>query len=755
MGKTYSIIILEKEMPDAELIELQLKKAGLRFSAVRISSRDVFTSSAADLAPDLVIGNLNLPRFDLMAALDESKGLLPGVPWIVVAMTATEEQAVSCMRLGAADFVLKKNISRLGPAAKAVLEKPKQAPRTAEETPAKAPAAEGGEGAPFREIVEHAPDLIAVIGPDGRRQYNNPRYGSILDDPDILLGTDSFVDIHPEDRERVKGLFKEIVQTGKGRETEYRLMDSDGSTRVIDSRSAVAHDADGRVKRVIVFSRDVTASARSRQLYDALVASTAGASGEQFFTLLVQRLAEALDVPTVVVSKGLDPSRARVSALAFWSQGILQPPVEYAVAGTPCQEVLGSGVTTLVPSGLRKRFSEIPRVGMPDAEAYLGTPLPGPDGAPLGHLFLMDDKPLEDPQRAEFLLRVFAHRAALELLRMTHRGEPRAQAPPAPAPAGDHGLWLNRLSAAVIVRDVAGNVVYWNGAAERMYERDAGAALAMPMAVACGATPAELEESARITLERGEWTGEARHASASGREIDVESRWSLVRDAEGVPSGMVIVNTDASLRRVSELQVAKRERFEGVASLAEGMTHDLLDRIAPLLLAAQSLEQKKMDEPTRKLLQVVTQKVRQLDDLSRQVAAVSLRPGETTGELPQGKAQLVMIFDPDLTIRTMLQSVIEGNGYRAIPADDADQGIAFLSQYGERIKLVLFRPDMVDGEKTPLWQALAALGLPVPLVATDDPATSTAGPGPRPLAAALPRPFSSPTLLRTLAEVLG
>jgi signal transduction histidine kinase len=218
---------------------------------------------------------------------------------------------------------------------------------------------------------------------------------------------------------------------------------------------------------------------------------------------------------------------------------------------------------------------------------------------------------------------------------------------------------------------------------------------------------------------------------------------------------MVIVNTDTSLRRISEAHLAKRERLEGVASLAEGISHDLPDRIAPLLLAAQSVGEKNLDEQAKKLVQVMSQKARQLDDLSRQVAAVSLRPDETAGALPQGKAQLVMIFDPDLTVRTMLQTVIEANGYRAIPADDADQGIAFLAQYGERIKLVLFRPDMTDGEKTPLGVALAALGSPVPLVATEDPAKSGAPQGSRPLAGVLHRPFSTPLLLRMLAEVLG
>jgi DNA-binding NtrC family response regulator len=164
VDKTYKIIILEKDPADAELIDHQLKKIGLKHSAVRVGSKEIFLSTVRDFAPDLVVANMAVPRFDILAALEQSKELTPGAPWIVVAATATEEQAIGCMRAGAADFITKKTLSRLGASAKDLLEKRSQREPKIEPERKKEPErpADPHERL-FRKIVEHAPDLIAVV----------------------------------------------------------------------------------------------------------------------------------------------------------------------------------------------------------------------------------------------------------------------------------------------------------------------------------------------------------------------------------------------------------------------------------------------------------------------------------------------------------------------------------------------------------------------------------------------------------------
>jgi PAS domain S-box-containing protein len=110
----------------------------------------------------------------------------------------------------------------------------------------------------FRLIAENVADMIAVLDLDGKRIYNSPSYRSILGDPESLKGTDSYREIHPEDREKVKQVFQETVRTGVGQRIEYRMVSKDGSLRTIESKGSVIKVGDGETSRVVVVSRDVT-----------------------------------------------------------------------------------------------------------------------------------------------------------------------------------------------------------------------------------------------------------------------------------------------------------------------------------------------------------------------------------------------------------------------------------------------------------------------------------------------------------------
>lgn len=128
----------------------------------------------------------------------------------------------------------------------------------------------------FHLIAESIDDFIAVLDLSGRRIYNSPSYRHFFGSPFDLRGTDSFAEIHPEDRERVKQVFRETVQTGVGQQIVYRLQLADGSVHDMESSGNVIRDSEGRVVRVVVVSRDITERKRMedqvRQLafYDPL-----------------------------------------------------------------------------------------------------------------------------------------------------------------------------------------------------------------------------------------------------------------------------------------------------------------------------------------------------------------------------------------------------------------------------------------------------------------------------------------------------
>lgn len=107
----------------------------------------------------------------------------------------------------------------------------------------------------FRLIAENVTDLIAVLDTNGRRVYCSPSYERLLGDPEQLLGTQSFAEIHPDDRAAVAEVFRQTVATGVGRRARFRFVLPDGSHCHIESESSVVLGQNGQVEYVVVVSR--------------------------------------------------------------------------------------------------------------------------------------------------------------------------------------------------------------------------------------------------------------------------------------------------------------------------------------------------------------------------------------------------------------------------------------------------------------------------------------------------------------------
>ena len=110
----------------------------------------------------------------------------------------------------------------------------------------------------FRAIAENAGDLIAMLDTKGRRIYNNPSYRNVFGSNPLLANFDSFTEIHPEDRARVKAIFQRTVATGVGERAEFRFLLPNGGVRHIESEGSAICDSTGKVSKVVVVSRDIT-----------------------------------------------------------------------------------------------------------------------------------------------------------------------------------------------------------------------------------------------------------------------------------------------------------------------------------------------------------------------------------------------------------------------------------------------------------------------------------------------------------------
>ncbi len=110
----------------------------------------------------------------------------------------------------------------------------------------------------FELISNNVDDLIAVTDANGRRVFNSASYTRIMGDPRKLVGTDSFEQIHPEDRERIRQMTRETVESSGARRMEYRFVQPNGLVRHIEAVSNYVPGGSGQAGRVISVARDIT-----------------------------------------------------------------------------------------------------------------------------------------------------------------------------------------------------------------------------------------------------------------------------------------------------------------------------------------------------------------------------------------------------------------------------------------------------------------------------------------------------------------
>jgi starch phosphorylase len=98
---------------DAELVAHELRQAGFDLTWDRVDSEDAYLAHL-EKSPAIVLADYSLPQFNGLRALEllQERGL--NIPFIVVSGTIGEEAAASVVKQGAADYVLKSRLDRLG-----------------------------------------------------------------------------------------------------------------------------------------------------------------------------------------------------------------------------------------------------------------------------------------------------------------------------------------------------------------------------------------------------------------------------------------------------------------------------------------------------------------------------------------------------------------------------------------------------------------------------------------------------------------
>jgi PAS domain S-box-containing protein len=248
MAQPLRVLIAEDNIGDAELMLRELRRAGFEPDAKCVDNEEDFLANLhADL--DLILSDYSMPQFSGLRALELLKQWDLPIPFILVSATIGEETAVTAMRSGAADYLLKDRLTRLGQAVHRVIEERR--------------LREGNERAHERlreqaDIINGAHDAIIIrdlvsehvtFWNSGAERLYGRTAAEAMGKP---LGELIFADAG-----QLKSLTQDLLATGESH-GEFKQVTKDGRELIVDARSTLVRNTDGSPRSVLAINNNIT-----------------------------------------------------------------------------------------------------------------------------------------------------------------------------------------------------------------------------------------------------------------------------------------------------------------------------------------------------------------------------------------------------------------------------------------------------------------------------------------------------------------
>jgi PAS domain S-box-containing protein len=423
----------------------------------------------------------------------------------------------------------------------------------------------------FRKVMENVEDLVSVVDLDGRVTFSSPSHRKLFGSDAPKAGDDFLRHTHEEDRGFVMHVFRRTIAEDSSGRVEYRLEIPGSGSRIIDAQGSVMHDEFGKPQFVLWVARDVT---------DHRIAE------EQ-----IQEQATLLDeARDAICVTDLDQQ------LLYWNRS-----AERLYGWSP-EEALGRSANDLLSQRgvaltalktlIQKNewhgeLQHTTREGKQLIVESRWTLIRDASDTPKSILVINTD--ITERKRAEQKIQ---EQAAL----------------------------LDKARDAILVSDLDQRIVYWNEGATRLYgwppEEAVGRLVdeVLPGQSSTGGT------ATRDALaERGEWIGELRQQTRAGKEVIVQCRQTLVRDASQRATSILYINSDITEQKQIEAQFLRTQRMESIGALAGGIAHDLNNVLGPIMMAVEVIQQDPSNEGNAGMLELVGTSARRGAELVKQI----------------------------------------------------------------------------------------------------------------------------------------
>ena len=265
MSDVLRVLIVEDLPTDAGINEREVRQVFPKSEFQVVETREDFLAALESFWPDIILSDYKLPHFDGLAALQLTLELAPDIPFIIITGSINEDTAVTCMKAGSWDYVLKEHIKRLGPAVLSALEQ-KQLRMERKQTAQNLRESEER----FRRIYDESPVAYQSLNAEGCILDVNPAWEALFGykrAEAIGRRVDEF--FTPASRAVFAERFPLFLASGNTHGSEYEVLSRNAGVLTVAVDGVFVRDAQGQPSYTHCVLHNITELKRAEKALQA------------------------------------------------------------------------------------------------------------------------------------------------------------------------------------------------------------------------------------------------------------------------------------------------------------------------------------------------------------------------------------------------------------------------------------------------------------------------------------------------------